>query len=59
MQSFKTTFTRAAGGFARSRPGLTVIWLMVMAIVILDECKQIEKDRERKRGEKRPPAPTP
>jgi hypothetical protein len=65
MQSISTAFTRAAAGNADTAPGVSVFWLMVLAIAILDDSERREKEQRDKRNKpvpkprKRPSGPCP
>ncbi|MEZ0018213.1 hypothetical protein [Sinorhizobium fredii] len=46
MQSIRATFTTAARGETLSRPGFSIFWMMVLAIVILDDIDARERKRK-------------
>ncbi len=54
MQSITFAFTQAASGAAKPKRGFTVFWMMVLAIAILDD--GCEKERQRQREQARKPA---
>ena len=45
MKSIKLTFTRAATG----KTGLSLFWMMVWAVAILDDAERREIDKRKKR----------
>jgi hypothetical protein len=65
MQPIKSAFTRAASPAAASS-GVSLFWLMVWAIAILDDSERREEERRKKRNRpqpqrkpKRPSGPQP
>ncbi|TXL75132.1 hypothetical protein FHP25_14700 [Vineibacter terrae] len=54
MQSLRITFTLAASGETDAAPGVSVFWLLLIAIAIIDDDDRREAERRRKR--KHPPA---
>jgi hypothetical protein len=57
MRTIKPAFSRAANGDRDPGPGFSVFWLMVLAIIILDDGDRRDKDRRRKRGPSSGPRP--
>jgi hypothetical protein len=57
MRTIKFAFSRAALGDQNIDPGFSVFWLMVLAIIILDDADRRDKDRRRKRGPSSGPQP--
>jgi hypothetical protein len=57
MRTIKFAFSRAASGDRDTGPGFSVFWLMVWAIVILDDADRRDKERRRKRGPQFGPKP--
>ena len=57
MRTIKTAFSRAAIGVPDPGPGVSVFWLMVWAIAILDDADRRDKDCRRKRGPSSGPKP--
>jgi len=49
MQPITPVFTRTAAGDAAASPRVSVFWLMVWAIAILDDSDRREEERRRKR----------
>ena len=64
MRTIRTAFTRAATGVTiKTSPDVTVYWLMIIALAILDDSERRAKERRREteavRPQPRPPVPTP
>jgi hypothetical protein len=55
MISIKTAFGRAASGDS----GISTFWLLVWAIVILDDAQRRDKRKKRDRDASPPPSPKP
>lgn len=50
MRTIRTAFTRAATGVTiKTSPGVTVYWLLVFALAILDDSERRATERRRKR----------
>lgn len=54
MQPIRPAFNRAARGDTASRPRVSVFWLMVLAIAIIDDSERREEERRKKRNRPKP-----
>lgn len=48
MKKISFSFNQAAGG--KTDTGFSIFWMTVLAIAILDDSDQRERDRKKKRG---------